>query len=281
MIIRLRLLLRLFTFWTVFFALTRWVFLLYQTDLFPTLTPRDWGMITLLGLRMDLSMAGYFTLVAALVIALSAVIPSRVTGYLIHGVNLIFLATSCLIIITDLELYQHWGYRIDATPLMYLRPEGFASAGTGTLVMLVMLWIAMAGITGWAYRRLIMRQAALEHPTLSATLPTLAAAALLIIPIRSGFGIAPLNTGFVYYHRTQAFPNHAGINPVWNFMRSALYIDNLRYTEKLTPQHEAESIVAGMMTAPDTTLQVIAPDKPNILLIIMEGFTSKIIEPLG
>ncbi|MFM7328303.1 MAG: LTA synthase family protein, partial [Bacteroidota bacterium] len=96
-----------------------------------------------------------------------------------------------------------------------------------------------------------------------------------------GFGIAPLNTGFVYYHRTQAFPNHAGINPVWNFMRSALYIDNLRYTEKLMPQHEAESIVAGMMTAPDTTLQVIAQEKPNILLIIMEGFTSKIIEPLG
>ncbi|MFM9076089.1 MAG: LTA synthase family protein, partial [Bacteroidota bacterium] len=281
MILRLRFLLRLFTFWTVFFALTRWVFLLYQTDQFPALTLRDWGMISLLGLRMDLSMAGYFTLVSALVIALSALIPSRITGYIIHGINLIFLVTSALIIVTDLELYQHWGYRIDATPLMYLRPEGFASAGTGTLIMLVMGWIAIVGLAAWAYRRMFMQQEAMEHPTFTATLPSLAAAALLIIPIRSGFGIAPLNTGFVYYHRTLAFPNHAGVNPVWNFMRSALYIDNLRYTEKLVPLQEAESLVASMVPAPDTTLQVIAQEKPNILLIIMEGFTSKIIEPLG
>ena len=281
MIPRLRFLLRLFTFWTVFFALARWIFLFYQFDQLIALTARDWAMVTLLGLRMDLAMAGYFSLVVSVVVAFSTLIPSRITGYLIHGLNLIFLAVSALIIVTDLELYQHWGYRIDATPLMYLRPEGFASAGTGTIAVLICLWIAMVGVAGWVYRSMIMRQQALEHPTLSATLPSLAIAALLIIPIRSGFGIAPLNTGFVYYHRTLAFPNHAGINPVWNFMRSALYLDNLKYTEQLMPKQLAEATVASMVPAPGTTFRLITQERPNVLLIIMEGFTSKIIEPLG
>jgi len=281
MIVRLRYLFRLFLFWTVFFALTRWLFLFYQTDRLSSLVPHDWLMITLLGLRMDLSMAGYFTLVAAVLISISALLPARIIPTLLHGLNGIFLAAAALIIVTDLELYRHWGYRIDATPLMYLRPEGFASAGSGKLMLLVSLWVAMMAAAGWAYRRFIIRIKTAENSSLSSTLPALAFAALLIIPIRSGFGIAPLNTGFVYYHRTLAFPNHAGINPVWNFMRSVLYMDNLRYPENLVEQQVAEKSFGEMVPAPDSTRQLITGAQPNILLIIMEGFTSKIIEPLG
>ncbi len=51
----------------------------------------------------------------------------------------------------------------------------------------------------------------------------------LIIPIRSSVTVAPLNTGVVYFHKTKSFPNHAGINVVWNFFDSFSAKDDLKY----------------------------------------------------
>ena len=128
---RIRYLAGLFFSWTIFFALARWLFLFYQYDQLSPLTFRDYLMVSGLGLRMDLSMAGYFTLVGGFLLSISAPLPDKAVANILHTVNGLFLLASTLVIIPDLELYRHWGYRIDATPLMYLRPEGFASAGTG------------------------------------------------------------------------------------------------------------------------------------------------------
>ncbi len=42
----------------------------------------------------------------------------------------------------------------------------------------------------------------------------------LIIPIRGGFGIAPINAGTVYFSH-KMFLNHAAINAIWNVGTSA------------------------------------------------------------
>jgi len=278
---RLRYLVTLFLSWTLFFALSRWVFLLYQFEQLSALTARDFLMISVLGLRMDCSMAGYFTLVSSLFLSLPVPASDKATAITFHTLNGIFLAASTLVIVTDLELYSHWGYRIDATPLMYVRPEGFASAGTGKLIVLVVLWLILTGAAGYGYWRFLSPAAPFENRKRSTNLPLIAFTALMIIPIRSGIGIAPLNTGFVYYHRTLAFPNHAGINPVWNFLRSVLYMDNLQYPENLLEKETANRTFGEMMVRADSSRVLIAGNRPNVLLIIMEGFTSKIIEPLG
>ena len=42
----------------------------------------------------------------------------------------------------------------------------------------------------------------------------------LIIPIRGGFGVAPINAGSVYFSK-KMFLNHPAINAVWNVGTSA------------------------------------------------------------
>ena len=42
----------------------------------------------------------------------------------------------------------------------------------------------------------------------------------LIIPIRGGFGIAPINAGTVYFSQ-KMFLNHTAINAIWNVGTSA------------------------------------------------------------
>jgi hypothetical protein len=44
-------------------------------------------------------------------------------------------------------------------------------------------------------------------------------AAVLIIPIRGGLQLAPINQSAVYFSN-KLFANHAAINPLWNFADS-------------------------------------------------------------
>ncbi|MGE0771805.1 MAG: LTA synthase family protein [Cyclobacteriaceae bacterium] len=104
--------------------------------------------------------------------------------------------------------------------------------------------------------------------------------ACLFIPIRSSFSVAPLNTGVVYFHRTNMFPNHAGINVVWNFFKSLSTANSLQYPSDFFPADESAQVMGNLMHS-DSTHYILRSKRPNIILIIMESFTAKIIEPLG
>ena len=52
----------------------------------------------------------------------------------------------------------------------------------------------------------------------------------MIIPVRGGIGIAPMNTGKVYFSKNN-FSNHAAINVVWNVVHSLIYKNNLESFE--------------------------------------------------
>lgn len=276
----LRFLTRSFLFWVVWFAVARWIFLLNQPDQLPALGAWDYLMINLLGLRMDLSMAGYLLVLPGLMLGTAAWINmSKLqppVDYFAHALMII----TALISVADLELYRHWGYRMDATPLLYLRPEGFGSVRMLALIKLVVIFSGLTAGGFWCYRRLVRP----AFPDGKLSIKQLAAplifTALLFIPIRSGFGIAPLNSGFVYYHPSLAFPNHAGINVSWNFFRSLVYAGSIRYTERLLPTETAEVQLAQLIPVPDSTELLLNNRRPNLLLIVVEGFSAKLIRPL-
>jgi phosphoglycerol transferase MdoB-like AlkP superfamily enzyme len=68
---------------------------------------------------------------------------------------------------------------------------------------------------------------------------------------------------------------------VWNFLKSVVSDNSFRYPTNLVDSKTAEETFVGMMAQPDSTTRVLNTTRPNILLIILEGFTAKVIEPLG
>lgn len=278
---RLRSLLIIFFFWTGFFAAARILFLIFNFDQSLTLPVYDWAMINGLGLRMDFSMAGYLTVLPALLLILSFFISPKIIFVIIHGFNRIVIVICSVIITADLELYLHWGFRMDTTPLLYLQPEALASSTTGRITLLFGLLTLIAAGTLITYSKLLRRKDFPESFTLSGIATLIAFTGLLFLPIRSGWGIAPLNTGFVYYHKTKSFPNHAGVNVVWNFFRSVIYHDALRYPENLANMEASEKRVKKLIMPGDSVRSVLIHAKPNVLLIILESYTAKVIETFG
>ena len=277
----IRYLIRSYLFWVLWFVIARWIFLLTQPEQWHPLAIRDYAMITLLGLRMDLSMAGYLLVLPGLMLCTAVWLPTAGLKRLLHSFNYVWIILTALVTVADLELYRHWGYRMDATPLLYLRPEGFGSVRMLALVKIVLILAALIGGGIWLYRRLVYPAFPEEKlRTRQIALPLLFTA-LLFIPIRSGFGIAPLNSGFVYYHPSLAFPNHAGINVSWNFFRSLVYASSAVYPEKLTDPETAATQLNLLIPEPLPSPNRLNAPRPNVLLIVLEGFSAKLIRPLG
>lgn len=263
-------------FWLLFFEVGRVVFLLYH---YSQAIPLGWKDVTMplwLGLRMDAAMAGYWLLLPGLVLAASVWINNRWTARLLTVITYALLAISILIVVADLELYKHWGFRINNTPLMYLSREGAGSIHTWVLVGLVAAVVAFGVVFGWAYYRwLYPRVVAFTPLRPHYALVFVLITGALIIPIRSSFSVAPLNTGVVYFHKTKAFPNHAGINPVWNFFKSLTMDDGHRYPSDLYPREEAQRLLLQMTFYAHDTTRVLKIARPNVILIILESFTAK------
>ncbi len=279
---RILLFLRVYFFWVAYFEVSRILFLIYHLDKSSHLSLKETGTILLLGLRMDAAMAGYWSILTGLLLTASVLWTSKSLRITQLIITLFLLIMSSLIIVGDLELYKHWGFRMDATPLMYLGSEGAGSVSAGVVITLSSLFVLLFSLSLWVFCKFIYPHFyPLKRISAKWSVVLLAISGLLFIPIRSSFSVAPLNTGVVYFHKTNAFANHSGINVVWNFFRSISSTGKALYPNGFYSPEEAPQLLAQMTKTEGANLNIINQEKPNILFIILESFTSKIIEPLG
>lgn len=270
-------------YWIVFFVVSRFVFLLYHFSQTSSLKILDILTLNFLGLRMDLAMAGYCLILSGLLLTASVFIKGSKALYYINNVIVTtFLLLCTSIVVADLELYKHWGFRMDTTPLMYARGEGIASINVYSLILLLIIFFALFCLFIWVYYTRIAKLFLSLPPTryFWAIVMFLITGALFI-PIRSSFTVAPLNTGAVYFHKTKVFPNHAGINVVWNFFLSVVSTKTHKYAKDFYDPIEAETLLAEMTQSEPDSNSFLTTPKPNIILIVLESFTAKIIKPLG
>jgi phosphoglycerol transferase MdoB-like AlkP superfamily enzyme len=278
---RLKLLGITWLFWICFFVICRIIFLLFHADQTSLLTFREIATILLLGLRMDLAMAAYWSIVTALLISVPGE-HSRILYRIQNSFVAILLLISVVIVVVDLELYSHWGFRMNRTPLFYMSAEAIGSVNPGHLLTMILIFSFLFLATGYFYFRFIAKKILFLKPLRLSLAPVmLIIGGLLFIPIRSRFTVAPLNTGVVYFHKTKSFPNHAGINVVWNFFNSLSATDDLKYPDHFYAERDPDGVLRELVRSDSSTTGLLRSRKPNIILIILESFTSNIIAPLG
>ncbi len=228
-------------------------------------------------------MAGYFTLLVCLFTIGALFIPFfRKKGiYIIYTAILLFI--QLLLIIIDSESYKAWGTRIDSTPLKYLATpkEVWASVSHLPLVLILIGFAVVYFLLFRIFKNGISRSMSLlanNNRRFIQVLLLLVFTAALIIPIRGGIQLSPLNQSSVYFCNNQ-YANNAAVNASWNIMYSALQMNklNTNFYEYLK-EDEADAIVRPMFDAKGKTEQVVIDSgslKPNVILIVWESFTEK------
>ena len=281
----------------LFCVVQKVVFILYYyKEFYSECKLGDFVDVILHGLPLDAAIAGYLTAIPALLLIASVWWQGKALKYIFKGYYIFCAVLLALIFEGDLALYEYWGFRLDTTPLFYLKSspkDAFASATFGMLVagavsLAVYIWAFL-----WLANRFLVQKGK-TRPVFNRGWKTAALvllAALLFIPIRGGFTVATLNTGKVYFSQNMRL-NHAAINPCFSLLESlsknASFADQYRFHEpekadELFAAMQDVSLRSGVDTADNLSgrVNLLKPGKPNVVVVILESFLSKAMGTLG
>ena len=281
-------------FWIILFFIQRLAFMAVNSV---KAIEVDSGLLSralLHGTIFDMSIWGYFGLLTCAIFAVFSPLLSimkilRAMNYVVGVVGGLF----AFLLPAEAITYKAWGHHVDAASLMMLadRPSLiFASAETWFEVVYVVVGIVVAivffGLAVWLGSKAIALAKVddADDKTIVSKVVTsvvaLVLGGLMIIPIRGGLGIAPLNTGNAYFSNN-VFANHVSVNPIWNFIYSTKRAKQADAKYEFLPTDEMEARFDSLMACQDTFPRVFSVERPNVVFILLESFSAHGIEYLG
>ena len=252
------------------------------------------GQVALHGLAMDMSVAGYLSVIPGLLVAAETATARRwprVALSVYFGlVSVLLGGIFCL----DLLLYGYWGFRLDMTPIFYF------STSPASAMASARWWEVAAGLAAWGAVALLVwlvlsRGAAKIHPApaakrrWAAPAVMVVATAVLFIPIRGSFTVSTMNLSRAYFSRDIRL-NHAATNPAFSLLYSATHQSDFGSQFQYFDPVVAREMMAGLLApaeVPDSAAEalpcarLLRGDRPDVVLVILESFSSHLLPSLG
>ncbi len=278
-------------------------FLYYLKEFYADCSFGDFIDVIVHGLPLDAAIAGYLTAIPALLLIANVWWRGKAMKYIFKGYYIFCAVLLALIFVGDLALYQYWGFRLDTTPLFYLKSspkDAFASATFGMIVAGIVDLTVNVYVFLWLCKKFLKRK--FDAPVffkVRTTVVLTLLTAMLFIPIRGGFTVATLNTGKVYYSQNMRL-NHAAINPCFSLLeslsKSSSFATQYRYhtpdrANELFARMQDVSLQGGQLVngaSADTCSHnlsgrdtLLKPGRPNVVIVILESFLSKAMGTLG
>lgn len=265
-----------------FMLVARTTFLLYNYEYTSTLDFSEIALAQFYGMAMDLSMTGYIMVLQGLLLTMATLLKGRWIHYALLISSFFVLLILVFIVIVDIELYRHWGFRMNNTPLFYMGSGAAGSVDAWVAFRVLLIGCVLYGIFVWFYFRWVGRHTTQLPPAVKkSSLILLVATASMFLCIRGSFTTATMNTGFVYFHTSKMYANHAAINVVWNFFKSLSSSSRVEYPEDFYDPTLTEQYMKELYPTIDSTYHILASARPNVILIIVESFTASVLEVLG
>ncbi len=287
---RVSLFISLFLLWTFIGVLSKLVFLAVYASIIEGISASDWWDVIWHGLVLDVAIAGYLTIIPALIFIASLWTESKVIGWIWKGYVGIVAFISSLAYVANIALYGFWGFPLDNTPLLYIKTSPSDAMASVTTGQLIGGFLAVCFSTVFIYlliTRLVRLPKAQQNgkPWLQ-TIVILLLTALLIIPIRGGFGAGTNHTGAVYYS-TNIRLCHAAVNPIFCFIESVTHDEDIADRYRFMDDKDATDVFSDMTCTAlraDSVgiLSLRGENQPkNVVVIMLESFSKYIMTEAG
>lgn len=287
---RLLFLLKIYLWFMFMFMLQKPLFMLFHYNLFEKASFIDWMQVIYHGIPLDLSVASYILALPVFVALVTVWIQGLWAEWFYKGYFALIIAVLSLIFISDIELYTYWGFRMDATPLFYLKSpaDAMASVPFWILILGIICIILYFTIFWYPLNYWIVKGSGkwkfCKH-RIKSTCWFLLLLGLLFIPIRGGISVSTINVGRVYYSDNMLF-NHAAINPAFSLLASLSkgqdFKQQYRFMDADKADKEFSKMTHGRVYFPENdSVRWINRERPDILLIILESFSGTAMEKLG
>ncbi|MBR4381354.1 MAG: sulfatase-like hydrolase/transferase [Bacteroidaceae bacterium] len=281
----------IFVAWLLIFAIQKPLFMAWYHGLYADTSWTDWLAVMWHGLKLDASMAGYLTIIPGLL--LIAGIWTRRSWVRIAMKTYFIIASAlvAIIFIADMALYEFWGFRLDATPLFYFfssPKDALASVSwlyiiMGILAIFLTFFIIYGVFNSLRLWKKDEKNVQRLIVNCQLSIANLILLVILFIPIRGGFTVSTMNTGKVFYS-TDMRLNHAALNPAFNLMESLSKQKDFAHQYRFMDDVEATAIFETMIDKSgkgNRQSSIVNRQSPNVLFIILESFSSKLMATLG
>lgn len=275
-----------FGFWMVFFTVFRIVFLLYHRSRFQTFGLSENLLTIWHGWYMDISMSAYFCLLPVLIWLVKDLMAPKKWIRILSWYQLLLVLLVAFLLTVDLEIFQNWGHRLDSAILPYLQfpKEAIASSASSPIRILFTIF-------GLSFVIPAMLWAGIHVPFLR-KIPdkighsrwwSLAAIPVLVVVIRGGLQLAPMNQSSVYFSSARLL-NQAAENGIWVFIQSVLQQSDEDFESLYAPFPQNEVNEAASRFWPQenqTPPLLLSQSRPNIVLVVWESLTAKVVGHLN
>jgi len=240
------------------------------------------------GMSMDMCMAGYFTVLPALLLIAGCIMGPHKFLRRIECTYYVFAsAIISAVFVLDFGLYAHWGFRLDATPLFYFASSPSSAMASATATETIAGFAAWL-LLGCALYALFFAVAVKWPPSLPSgsrgrcarTALALCLTALLFIPIRGGVTVSTMNPSRAYFSPDMRL-NHAAMNPVFTLMYSLSHRDRFGEQFRFYDSEEAKAIATRTVPADAAPEKWLSTARPDIYLIIFESCSSHLLPSQG
>lgn len=273
-------LIKVYIWFLALFILVKPVFMLYHHNLYGNAGFIDYINVVRYGFEMDMSVASYIIAPMLLAVIVSVWLQGKWIKYLLRTYIAIITIFATFIIVADMELYSYWGFRIDATPLFYIAnpSDAVASLPVWKVVLILAIYFVLAAAVAYYPCRLAAQCDDWRAPRkkLFSTLFFLLLSGAVFVSIRGGIGTSTMSPGRAYFS-TDAQYNNAAINPVFSLLYSVMHENDFSQYARYMADEEAGKIVSelrGTTYIPSDSSMWLKTTRPNILMIILESFSS-------
>lgn len=276
--------------WTLCGVMSKVLFMVVNHSLYAGTGIGDWLAVLWHGLRLDLAVAGYLTILPALTIICTLVYCGKALRWLWYGYAAIVSFLTALAYTLNTGLYGYWGFPLDTTPLFYFTSSPADAMASMEWWMMLLAVVAIVVLTigmfvpMWAMMRMIdfgyehAKPCSAKNPV-PGVIAGLILTALLIIPIRGGFTVAANNVGSVYFSENIRL-NHAAVNPLFSFLESATHNEDFASQYRFMDDAEATALFSKMTYTAlrDTTDNVITERPEHVVIVVLESFSRLIMD---
>ena len=236
------------------------------------------------GMSLDATTAGYLTALPFLLVLVSIWVKKFPLRKLLLPYYIVAALLSAIVFVVDMGLYPFWGFKLDASIFLYLDSpkEAMASVSLGFILLRVVAMLLLTAFYAWLMCKVTPRKLEATRKRIGGTLGMLLLGGILFVIIRGGVTESTSNVGQVYFSNNQ-FLNHSAVNPCFSLLSSMGKSKDFASEFNFFDEEERAKLVEGLYptTDGDSLTNVLRTNRPNVLLILMEGFGGAFIEPLG
>lgn len=266
------------------FILQKPLFMLYNGSIEKGFGFADYMQVMIHGASLDAATAGYLTAFPFLLVLISIWFRKFPLKKILYGYYILAAALISIIFVVDMALYTFWGFKLDVSVFLYIDSpkEALASVSVGFILLRVLAILLLIALNSWVLLKITPSVLNATRKRIAGTAGMLLLGGVLFVIIRGGVTESTSNIGQVYFSN-EPFLNHSAVNPDFSLLSSMGKSQDFASEFNFFDEEKRAALFDGLYptTDGDSIIQVLNTKRPNILIILMEGFGGAFVEPLG